>query len=187
MNKRMKILVIDDMPYNVASAHLTLKDFDYRVVDSIEKAYEILKTNEKFDVVLTDLWLPRGDFIGEIGSCEDPVTKPIPAGLVFAIRASNEGMKVVICTDSDHHNDLLCSLLDLTKIGTYDKERPIKFVEARTCPVEGVWQNGEIVFSDNWFEKAGPFPKDWLKAMRIARLVHDEDENVDDSASDVED
>ncbi len=166
-----KLLVIDDQPCNVASAHLTLKEgYDYKVVDNITAAYDLLKSGEKFDVVLTDLWLPRGDFTGAMRGGDTAAT-PIAAGLIFAIRAMNEGMKVVICTDSDHHQDRLCSVMDLINDGTHDKEKAIYFVEARTCPVEGAWENGEIVLSDDWYKKPGPHPKNWLQAMKVAGLV----------------
>ncbi len=165
-----KVLVIDDQPCNVASAHLTLKGFDYKVVDTIKAAYEILGTGEKFDVVLTDLWLPRGGFTGAMAG-GDTAETPIPAGLVFALRAANDGMKVVICTDSDHHRDRLCSLLDLIKGGILGKEKSVYYVEARECPVEGTWENGEIVLCNDWYKKSGRHPKNWLEAMKVARLI----------------
>ncbi len=165
-----KLLVIDDQPYNVASAHLTLKGYDYKVVDSIATAYNLLNSGEKFDVVLTDLWLPRGEFTGAMRG-GDTATTLIPAGLVFAIRAMNDGMKVVICTDSDHHQDRLCSVMDLINDGKYGEEKAIHFVEARVCPVEGVWENGKIVFSDDYYKKPGPRPKNWLEAMKYVGLV----------------
>lgn len=167
-----KVLVIDDQPCNVASAHLTLgENYEYKVVDSITDAYDILASGERFDVVLTDLWLPRGDFTGSMSGV-DSATTPIPAGLVFAIRAMNDGMKVVICTDSDHHKDRLVSVLDLINDGTSDKEKNIYFVEARSCPVEGgVWENDKIVFSRDWYKKSGPKPKNWRQAMVVAGLI----------------
>lgn len=166
----MRILVIDDQPYNVASAHLTLKGYDYKVVDKIEAAYETLKT-ETFDVVLTDLWLPRGEFKGATHG-DDPPTMPIPAGLVFAIRAANAGSRVVICTDSNHHQDILISVLDLIEEGVWGKEKAISFIEARTCPVEGVvMDDGQIVLCDDYWRKPGPRAKNWLVAMRHAGII----------------
>ncbi len=166
----MKILVIDDSPWNVASAHLTLKGYDYKVVGSITAAYDTLKSGEKFDIVLTDLWLPRGDFTGAM-SDGDTATTLIAAGLVFAIRAMNDGMKVVICTDSDHHQDRLCSVMDLINANTHGKKKAIYFVEARRCPINGVWENGEITLSKDWYEKPGPKPKNWLEVMKFTGLV----------------
>lgn len=165
-----KILVIDDSPQNVASAHLTLQDFDYTVVDNIADAYEILQEGEiKFDVVLTDLWLPRGNFTGAMRGTDSP-DELIPAGLVFAIRAANSGMTVVICTDSDHHQDRLCSVMDL--INDWENEsRLVHYVEARICPVEGVWRDGEIVLCEDWLDLDGPYPKDWKKAMQNAEIL----------------
>jgi len=167
-----RILVIDDQPCNVASAHHTLKGFSYRVVDNIIEAYKILKTGEKFDVVLTDLWLPRGNFTGAMGEWHDSETDPVAAGLVFAIRAANDGMKVIICTDSDHHQDRLCSVMDLINDETYGKEKAIYFVEARSCSIIGyAYENGKITPSEDWLEKPGPRPKNWLQVMKKVHLV----------------
>lgn len=165
-----KILVIDDQPYNVASARMTLEGFDCRVVDNIAEAYDVLKSGERFDIVLTDLWLPRGTFTGAMWEGDSADTQ-IPAGMVFAMKAANNGMRVIICSDSDHHEDRLCSLLDLVKgspVG--DKGQVISFVEARTCPVEGTWENGQIVLSDDWYTKPGPHPKNWLGAIQSAGI-----------------
>ena len=165
----MKILVIDDSPWNVASAHLTLKDHDYQVVDNIKDAYDILKTGKKFDVVLTDLWLPRGGFTGAMDGYRDTAETMIPAGLVFAIRATNDDTRVVICTDSDHHKDRLCSLLDLLDDGTYREKKSIEFVEARNSCVKGFWdgEKQKIVLGTY----GGPNIKDWLKAMQHAQII----------------
>lgn len=158
----MKILVIDDQPCNIESARLTLQGHDFMTAASIEEAYEILRSGERFDVVLTDLWLPSGSFRGALARDYYPApTAQIPAGLVFAISAANNGMKVVICTDSDHHQDILCSVMDLINRATPPKERTIFFVEARTCPVEGCWENGKIVMSEDWYKKDLPHPKNW--------------------------
>jgi CheY-like chemotaxis protein len=164
----MKILVIDDSPWNVASAHFTLKGHDYQVVDNIKDAYDILRTGEKFDVVLTDLWLPRGEFSGAMARHRDEADTMIPAGLVFAIRAMNDGMKVIICTDSDHHKDRLCSLLDLLNEGTYGKEKAISFVEARECCLEASWVDGKIVLG----EYQTPYIKDWSEVLKTLDIPH---------------
>ncbi len=167
-----KILVIDDSPWNVASAHLTLKGYDYKMVSNIKEAYEVLTSGEVFDVVLTDLWLPRGEFTGEMRG-GDTETTMIAAGLVFAIRATNLGMKVVICTDSDHHEDRLVSVMDMLRNGRYEKRTTnfVDFVEARQCPVRGVWENGKIVLTEDWYDSKAPNPKDWLKVMQAAGIV----------------
>jgi|CXWL01.1.fsa_nt_gi CheY-like chemotaxis protein len=175
----MKILVIDDQPYNIASARLTLKDFDLTTVDSIAKACEILATGERFDVVLTDLYLPRGSFSRDMSLnlvTYVPSDTMVPAGLVFAIRAANDGMKVVICTDSDHHRDPLCTMLDLVNEGKRrSEEKMISFVEARACHLQGRWENGELVESREYGKVDGGIIKDWFRALFWAKLVQYKD------------
>jgi DNA-binding NarL/FixJ family response regulator len=133
-----RILVIDDAPHNVASAHLTLKGLDYTVVDTVKEGFEALSKENAFDILLTDLWMPRGDFIGAIppGSVDQADTV-IPAGLVFAIRAANIGMHAVIVTDSDHHRDRICSVLDLVNRADNKDKQLVKYIEARWDHIGG--------------------------------------------------
>jgi CheY-like chemotaxis protein len=153
----MKILVIDDQPRNVASAHATLAGLDYTVVSTIKEAFEILDGEKRFDVLLTDLWLPRGSFRGAMHDGDSSET-PIPAGLVFALRALNLDMKVAIVTDSNHHQDRLCSILDLVRHGKNTCTSDIVYVEARWCsPKPQEWDSGTE-------------GKNWLKAIELAKF-----------------
>ncbi len=168
----MRILVIDDMAQNLASAMMTLKGHEVTTVDSIELAMKILEKDElPFDAVLTDLFLPRGNFRGCMNTSKYWV-KPetlIPAGLVFALHTSNRGIRTVICTDGDHHNEWICTLLDLVGCGNEDT-RWVSYVEARCACVEGIWKDGKIEMCEDWYTHGGPTIKDHLKAMHQSEL-----------------
>jgi len=165
-----RILVIDDQSCNVASAHQTLGGFEVTVVDTISAAYKLLESGAKFDLVLTDLWMPRGDFKGAMSIGDEPST-PVPAGLVFALKAANDGMRVIICSDQDHHKDRLCSLLDLIKARPGDDMgKMVMFVQADTCPVQGLWKDGQIVMDEDWWQTPGPRIKDWSRAIMMAGI-----------------
>lgn len=157
----MKILVIDDQPQNIASAHLTLVGHEVTAVDSIQGAYDLRFAD--FDLILTDLWMPKGDFGGHTYCGEAGSETMVPAGLVLAILAAQCGKKVIICTDSDHHKDVVCTMLDRVH---YGKEQMISFVEARCANVDGIWKDGNIVLQKRlWGSDNGPVIKDWQKVI----------------------
>jgi hypothetical protein len=47
----------------------------------------------------------------------------------------------------------------------------IRFVEARSCPIQGDWENGEIVPSRNYLKIGGHYVKNWLEAMQRVGLI----------------
>jgi|GEM_PF-2246491 len=181
----MKILVIDDMTRNIAAAHETLKGHEVITIDSIKQAYELLKEfgAKQFDAVLTDLFLPLTDFRGCFSSQYSDVAEKnwksrdlLPAGLVFALAAANVGVRTVICTDTDHHEDYICSMLDMLKppynqrrTGQID-EHKIAYVEARNAQMNAVWDdvNKELKPSD--CPDYDNLVKDWRAAMVESQL-----------------
>ena len=180
----MKILVIDDSPWNIASAVETLASHDVVTVDNIEQARRVLLEKPKFDAVLTDLWMPRGEFSGDgaISTRHAPkmdADSQIPAGLVFAIKASNLGIKTVICTDSDHHRDWICSLLDLVglvslsenpKWARGDSHQRIAYVEARCASMSARWEDNKIIPCGSSDMNESQTIKDWGRAMKSSGL-----------------
>lgn len=161
----MKILVIDDARRNTVSA-ATLLSGEVTIADSIEKAYTTLKeSGDQFDAVLTDLFLPLGDFRGAMNTRDyDRPSSELPAGLVFALKAVKMGVRTIICTDADHHSDWICSLLDLLRDGEC---KVVAYVEARTVVLEGFYdeERDDIVFCDREERKGKPLVKDWKAAM----------------------
>lgn len=142
----MRILVIDDKQEHIKSACETLSDHDVVTANSISQAWNILDDEESFDAVLTDLHLPRGDWSGAVSFRQIEDVEELPAGLVFALRAVNEGVRTVIYTDKHHHNDWICGLLDLVgnrRTSERDQEL-VAYVEA------DVYDNS---------------PKDWERAL----------------------
>lgn len=123
---KLRVLVIDDAVYNQQSARETLASHDLTVLGSIEDAYRLLIERTRrnsdhepdigFDAVLTDLWLAspavrrRSDgMLFSLGTHvrrdREYVTKFMPAGLIFAICAKNNGVRhVAICSDAHNHS-----------------------------------------------------------------------------------
>lgn len=123
----MRILVADDMPANLESARQTLAGHDLTLCGTVEEACHALgfrapsapaTVTEPFDAVLTDLWMPmplpeRSKLLGVHFSKRD-TGGLAPVGLIFALRAVNQGTRfVAILTDSDHHTDPLVTVMDL--------------------------------------------------------------------------
>lgn len=183
----MKILVIDDLDRNIAAAYATLIGHEVTTVDNIKEAFSLLRNfgAKKFDAVLTDLFLPLGDFNGSFSVSYSEKSQEnwknrlaeLPAGLVFALASANVGVKTVICTDADHHEDYICSLLDMIKIpyrqrflGEEVSDHHIAYVEARNATMEAHWdeESKELKPSDR--PDYTNLVKDWNKAMIESRL-----------------
>lgn len=171
----MKILVIDDAEHNCASALMTLADHDVTVIDSVSEAFKVLDGRRvHFDAVLTDLMMPVGLFRGAMSKSAVPPSVGVPAGLVFAIKASNLGIRTVICSDSNHRLDWVCSLLDLLtdKHDSHgrrisDRAKRVAFVELGTVAMSAIWDapNKIIVMDESCWKKDVPRIKDWREAM----------------------
>jgi len=150
----VKILVIEDTEKNIDSAKSTLPGHDVTICTSIQTAFSTLRDGQQqFDVLLTDLFLPIGEFRGMVYPYSKPLGE-LPAGLVFALKAVNLGMSVVIVTDTDHHKDWICTLLDLLYPDRSDSNRRIAYVEARNATT-GDYDNPT---------------KDWGKAIEMADI-----------------
>lgn len=204
----MKILIIDDSAWNVASAKQTLDGHDITVINTVKNAYTLIMGYSEynggpdihmkdFDALLTDLYLPVGNYEGQmytpakvrvneinapegfVEQTEQVARGQIPAGLVFALAAMNAGVRTVICTDTDHHRDWICSLMDLiTHTKRPEGQRKIAFVEARMVHLKAIWDEGTqtIVPAEirgEEYDKRiwnGRFIKDWKRAMEKSYL-----------------
>lgn len=162
----MKILVIEDAQRNVESAYKTLGEHDLTVLASVEEAAEIAWTGAigKFDAVLTDLYLPTPEkvpnYCPQYGVDDIGLGDQIPAGLAFALIAVSHGIEHVgILTDSDHHRDRMCALLDGLIVDRKDKKRgQVVRGEARYFNLNTARdENGKFV---------DPIVKDWGKFLR---------------------
>lgn len=170
----MRVLVIDDYRANQKSAEALAIEHQVTVVGEMQEAYEILQERE-FDAVLTDLYMPIGRYVGAMPSQHDDRAKEVPAGLVFAIKAVNKGARVVICSDANHHQEWLCSLLDLvshvyhrgTPHMNGDPGQKIAFLEARKVSIRGYWdeKGRQIVVTDQYLQ-GERIIKDWGEVLR---------------------
>lgn len=181
-----KILVIDDAQPNICSTDVTLAEADVTTCDNIEDARKALgNKDDPFDIVLTDLFLPRGGYEGAVATHRYGYPKSeLPAGLVFALKAINKNIPVVICTDANHHQDWLCSLLDMVHFGA---EHRVSFVEARSVnlfPYRWNEEEQKLSLCNECLSKFGesgstypctacdnkPLIKDWLGVMRRSEM-----------------
>ncbi len=120
----MRILVIDDIQNNLVSAILTLDGHELVTEGDAEKAHSLIR-NEKWDAVLTDLWMPTPQGQSAFGVGLDPsrmqddsIKDTMPIGLVFALMAVTRGVKYVgVLTETNHHTDRLTAALDGVRIG----------------------------------------------------------------------
>lgn len=162
----LKIMVIDDSPWNIASAKLTLAGYNITTIDNVSTAFEVLsKGLQGYSALLTDIYLPQGNFRGALAENIVASDKVIPAGIVFALTAIHCGVPTIICSDSDHHQDVFASLLDLIqhcKIA----ERKLVFVEARTVPLRN-----EEVAKLRTQPPVGTLVKDWYEAIQRAGVL----------------
>jgi CheY-like chemotaxis protein len=176
----MEVLVIEDSRWNQESAQETLGDHDVTLAKDIDEAYRALQSSEEFDAVLTDLHLPRGGWTGSVARRRVERTNSLPAGLVFALKASNMGIPTVIFTDANHHDDWFCGLLDLVGDQSVfgDGEEPanesarVAYVEARSASL-GRWdaEAEEVVDPfETDVPNDAPQVKNWATAMSRSGL-----------------
>ena len=156
------------------------------VASTIGEASELVENGKarQFDVVLTDLFMPftqeerRTVFHSFTGSSRE-IPEQLPIGLVFALCATNAGVPVALCTDSDHHENHICTLLDMLSIRPVNaqffgqKEKvPVTYVEARNVPMQARWDAESKTFTptEEWvFDQ--PIIKDWQKVLKKAQIV----------------
>lgn len=120
----MRILVIDDTQANLASAIVTLHGHELVTEGDAEKAHSLIR-NERWDAILTDLWMPTpqgmsafGVGLDPSGMQDDAIKDMMPIGLVFALMAVTRGVKYVgVLTETNHHRDRLTAALDGVRIG----------------------------------------------------------------------
>jgi CheY-like chemotaxis protein len=189
MNK-LNILVIDDYAGNIASAKETLSEHNVVTADTVGEAQNYLRDEERhFDAVLTDLFLPLGDYRGSLSShLHHDTEKQHPIGLVFAIKAANLGIRSVICTDSNHHVNEMCAMLDLVGcvgLSGGDVNQTIARVDARSCMMIAYWDEEasalvHVIDDDDGgypsrtmeahIKRTGHIIKDWSRTMELCGL-----------------
>ena len=107
----LKILVIDDTEQNRERAKQLLKENTLTVASSYGQAV-VLLSNESFDVVLTDLYLPMSRHHGALSVDAIEIGKTVPYGLLIALEAARHGADTAIVTDANHHKDCFSAAFD---------------------------------------------------------------------------
>ncbi|MBI2443890.1 MAG: hypothetical protein HYV42_01445 [Candidatus Magasanikbacteria bacterium] len=184
----MRLLVIEDSPWNIASARLTLKDHELVIATDAESGFQALVGRYEgtvwrmpsYDAALTDLFLPARNFVGFGNMRSNVPPESLPAGLIFALHAANLGIPAAIVTDADHHQDWVCNLLDLVGGSSWNDEQSqrVSYVEARQCGLRAVWRRGELVILGEDDDcPQGTVIKDWRLAMKLAHLIPFDEED----------
>lgn len=151
----MKILVVDDKPVNCGSAVHTIAGHDLTVVNTYDRARELLTDPEiSYDAVLCDLLMPAGNHqMGNMG--RKFVGQEMPVGFALSLLAALKGVKyVAVVTATDHHDHPASAMLDAiesrcphehdsegkppkfningARVGYY--HAPMLLMEGTTCP-----------------------------------------------------
>src|SRR5919202_6345617 len=94
MNRRPKILIVDDEPLNVAVLEQELDDLDYATVSAANGQEALAQvTAESPDLVLLDIMMPIMDGFEVLARLKaDPTTRDIP---IIVISANNDMPSVV--------------------------------------------------------------------------------------------
>ncbi len=168
----MKVLVIDDQRRNIASAQkLVVHGLAVVAVDNIVEARKLLiHQHGEFDAVLTDLHMPVGKYRGVMADWIASPKEELPVGLVFALTASNFGIRTVICTDSDHHRDWISALLSLVREASHCADYKVAYEEARNCRLDAHFDEERNLLVEGNQQQDAPLVKDWFMAMQRSRL-----------------
>ncbi len=165
----LNILVIDDYPENLTAAKEQLSGHNLTCVSSYEEAEKALVGDNHFfrrsvgevptgvyDVVITDLMMPaspKGQGKPENARGE------VPYGLIFAILALRlRTSKVILLTDSNHHNSPLSWALDT--LGSYDGY-PYSIGESTV-----LFNSQGVLYDRERHESNRPLLKDYAAALK---------------------
>lgn len=119
----MRILILDDTQANLDAAAEQLKGHELVLVSSFSRARKRLSPSwdnekkkmvpgERFDIVLTDLFLP-GEKEGQGDKGYAFIGEPVPTGLALALLALKVGVgKVAVVSNGNHHHHPLTWALD---------------------------------------------------------------------------
>jgi CheY-like chemotaxis protein len=158
--RKMRVLVVDDSPWNrseLALERLGKMATELTVIETVSEAFNLFREAGRrglpVDVVLTDLMMPW-DAAGRSAAYNPRLAHPedvadsaglIPAGLAFAAAAVNCGKRAAICSDADQHRSRLVEVLDL--LDWWPAGRPIVKIEARTVAAPLRWSvaHGQFV------------------------------------------
>lgn len=142
----MKILVVDDKKKHRDAAVEQLKDHDVVVAIHFDDAVPLI--NGKFDVVLTDLLMPKGsrETMGPNGMAL--IFDEMAFGFAISFIAAYRGVHMIaVLSDANHHDHPMSYALDYLA-------SPFQLGDCK------------LVFSNCWLIKWGDeYVKDWKRAL----------------------
>ncbi|WP_319763305.1 HD domain-containing phosphohydrolase [Maridesulfovibrio sp.] len=113
MERRRKILVVDDEPHNIVLLEGILTKLGYEVVSSENAVVALEKLDRTFDLVLSDVMMPvmNGfEFVAKIRENEE--TQDIPVIMVTTLSQKDDRLKAV----SVGANDFITKPIDLVEL-----------------------------------------------------------------------
>ena len=143
-----KILVIEDTIKHQKSARILLKGHRLTIASGYDEAMEIMG-KEKFEVVLSDLYLPMSPKTLSEKAFE--IGKPTNYGILLILEAARHGTKLIaVATDLGHHDDPFAAAFDHFSKFTWSMENAkVKFMHAPMV------------------QMGGEYVKDWAKVLEI--------------------
>jgi hypothetical protein len=161
MMEKLKILVVEDNKDNIKAAEALLAGHETAIVSSYDQARSMLRIEgledvhnpHSFDVLLTDVMLPKGGYamMGDEGKRVVDSQGIMPYGAYILFFAIENGIKRTgLITAGDHHSDPFVYALDrLDGFGVGDN----KIVITNSCEVYVRTNDySEIVYE---FDKSG--------------------------------
>ena len=94
MSQKMKVLIVDDEPFNVDYLEQRLEDLDYQIITAADgqEALDKIKSNQP-DLILLDLMMPVLDGFAVLSEVKaDPGLRDIP---VIIISADHDSKSIV--------------------------------------------------------------------------------------------
>ncbi|MFH1236052.1 MAG: response regulator [Parcubacteria group bacterium] len=172
----MKILVIDDNPFNLEAAKKQLTEAGHEVtaIDNFEEAANILGGGdplyghhvEKFEAVLSDLLMCPEEKWGQLGS---EFTAQMPFGLVLVLLAALNGAKyAAVATDTNHHKHPMSHAID--GLGCMYWPQDMYFKESQEAVKPKFKINGTVV--GIWHAPLEKGYKNWGKILAALLAVH---------------
>ncbi len=138
------ILVVEDTLRHRKSAAKLLAGHKLTIAKGYEEAMEIMAGN-KFDVVLTDLYMPMSP--KTLGQTAFELGKVVPYGLLLVLEAARNGAKfVAVATDLGHHDDYMAAAFD--HYGRFDFKIEKAKVRFFHCPMTSI--DGEQESVKDW-------------------------------------
>lgn len=164
----MNILLVEDSTDNIESARLQLGEHELRVRMGLE---DVEQTDFGWaDVVLTDLYLPRGcgRYDGHRGPSREkvPVETLMPGGFVVVLAALAAKTPVALVTNANGHHDVLSMIL-----ADYMPDNPFALPwDERDVNMTCKYATFIVTSSPDWVQLPdGRRGKNWLGSMK--RLV----------------